>query len=103
MPTDTWDFGVVNKLQRICGSGIFSEGRIKVVDLPCGLIHHHILQDSSEPNRIEDLRLLLFAEINAFGIAPSLHVKDSLISPLVFVVSDQFAVANCTEGSLACS
>ena len=71
---------------------------------PSGLgIENHVLKNGSVSDRMEDIRLFFLTEINAFGITSPLNVKDSVISPAVFIIPNQASVRVCRKGRLPCS
>jgi len=48
-----------------------------------------IFKHGSKSSCIEYLRLLVATEVDGFRIAPSLNVEDAIVSPAVFIISDQ--------------
>ena len=86
MSADGWQFGVFNKFERVGGSGVFSDGNIVVVDLFGVFLEDHVFQNGSEFDCAEDFGLFFFAEVDAFSVASSLNVENSIASPNVLVV-----------------
>ena len=66
-------------------------------------IENNVLKNGSLADRMEDIRLFFLTEINAFGITSPLNVKDSIISPAVFIIPNQASVRVCRKGRLPCS
>ena len=54
----------------------------------CG-IEHHIFEHAAEAQRVPDLRLVLFRELDALGVAAAFEVEDSVGAPSVLIVADQ--------------
>ena len=50
---------------------------------------------------MEDLRLLFFAQVDAFGVAAALEVEDSKVAPAVLVVADEASLGVGLKRSLA--
>ena len=66
-------------------------------------IENHVLKNGSVADRMEDIRLFFLTEINAFGITSPFNVKDSIISPSVFIIPNQATVRVGRKGRLSCS
>jgi len=73
------------------------------VNFSCMGIESNVLEYSSKSNCIKNLWLFLARKPNSFGIASSLHVENSPISPYVLVVSDQLSISYSTQSSFSCS
>lgn len=58
----------------------------KILTLP---IIHDIFEDGTEFDSVVDIRLLLLAQANAFGVASTLNVEYTGVGPDVLVVSDE--------------
>lgn len=91
-----------NDLKRIDKpSSVLSQGRVIIID-DTGLgIKNNILKDRTESNSIENIRLFFSRQTNAFGIATSLNIEDTIVTPAVLVVSDQSTLGISREGGLA--
>lgn len=101
MSADGWHLGVVDELQGVGGAGVFSDGDVVEVDFSGPLLEAHVFQDRTELDGVVNFRLLLFAEADALGVAPSLDVEDALVRPDVLVVPDELTISNCAQGSLS--
>ena len=53
------------------------------------VIEENILQDTSEFEGSVDLRLLLFRQANAFGVATSFDVENTIRSPTVLIITNE--------------
>jgi hypothetical protein len=51
--------------------------------------------------RPEDVRFGCFRKVNRFCVASTFDVKNAVVAPDVFVVTDQTALRICREGGLA--
>jgi hypothetical protein len=103
MASDCGDLSVGDELERVGGAGVLSERNVVEVDLAGVFVKSNILKHSSELDGVVDLWLLLSTESDALGIAATLDVEDSLVTPDVLVITDKFTVADCAECSLASS
>ncbi|GIX63970.1 uncharacterized protein BcabD6B2_34050 [Babesia caballi] len=85
------DHHVRDVLQRVRAAGVLRDGAVGVVDL----VRHRVVDDvfdhRAELDGVEDLRLLLTAEVLALGVAAALDVEDALVRPHVLVVADELA------------
>jgi hypothetical protein len=103
MSTNSWDFSVANKLQGIRSTGVLSDADISKVNLSSALLESNVFQNSTKFDGVIDLWLLLFAESYTLGIATSLHVEDSLISPNVLVITNEGSVSDSAQSSFSSS
>ncbi len=92
---------IINKLDGIRSAGIFRQRIVFIIWIAGLLIQDDIFVDSTEADRIPDLRLIFLREIDAFSIAAALEVEDAIIAPAVFVVADQAAAGIGRETGLA--
>ena len=86
---DAGHLGVLNVLDGVGATGVLGEGRVVVVDDTADGVEDDVLQDGSEPDGVENIRLLLGRETNALGVAATLDVEDTTVRPAVLVVTDQ--------------
>ena len=80
---------VRNVVDRVAGSRIDGVLRRAVVDLPARLVEHHVFQNRTESDCVEDLGLGLLGEIDALGVATAFDVEDAFVTPAVLVVADE--------------
>lgn len=95
MSANSWDLAIGDVLERVAAPCVFSDRHIVIVDDSGSGDELYIFEDGSEPNGIVDLRFLLRAEVDAFGITASLDVEDPFVGPDMLVVSDQKTVSFC--------
>jgi hypothetical protein len=95
------DLGVLDVLDGVCAASVLGEGGIIVVDNSGGGIENDVLEDGTELDGVEDIRLLLGGETNALGVAAALNVEDAGVAPAVLVVTDQGTLGVGREGCLA--
>lgn len=74
---------------------------IEVVDISSIFFKSDVFQDSTEFHGVIDLGLFIRAETDTFSIAASFDVEDSLVSPDVLVITDQFTIADCAQCSFS--
>lgn len=98
MTGDGWNLSVFDEFQWIAGSCVFGEGGIEIVDLLGFWIEDDVFEDSSELDGSKNFWFFIFVEVNAFGIAAAFDVKDTLVGPDMFVVTDEFSVTDGAEG-----
>lgn len=103
MGTDCGQFGVLNEFERIWSSGVLSNWDIIVVNFFSMLIKNDVLKDCSESDSVVDFRLFFFAEVDAFGVAASFDVEDSVVGPDMFVVTDQISIVGSWKGGFSSS
>ena len=95
------DLGVLDVLDRVRAARVLGNAGVVVVgDARDGVVHD-VLEHGAEPDRVEDLRLLLRAEVDALCVAATLDVEDALVRPDVLVVADELPSGVCGEGRLA--
>lgn len=100
---DSRDLSVIDELQRIRSSSVFSNGSIMIVNFSAGFLQHNVLQNSSEPDSTVDFRLFLLAKSDTLGIASTFDVENTLVSPDVLIVADKFAISDGTKSSFTSS
>lgn len=103
MASDCGDLDIFDHFQWVTGSGILSDGGVEIVDFFCGWVKDNVFQESTEFHGMINFGFFFFCEADAFGVAAAFHVEDALVSPDVFVITDEFPVSNCTESGFASS
>lgn len=98
---DAGNLGVLDVLNGVGATGVLGEGVIVVVNDTGGGVEDDVLQDGSEADSTEDVRLLLGGEANGLGVAATLDVEDALVAPAVLIVTDQSALGVSRERGLA--
>lgn len=95
------DLGVGDVLDGVGASGVLSQGGVVVVDLASLLVKDDVLQNGAVADGTVNIRLLLGRETDALGVAATLDVEDTAVTPAVLVVADQGAVGVGRQGGLA--
>lgn len=96
MASDGRNLGIINKFQRIRGSSILCDRCVKIVNLMSLRVKNNILKNSSEFYSVVNLRLFFGAEVYTFCVTSSLNIENSLISPHMFIITNQFSISDCT-------
>lgn len=94
MSSNSWNLSVINEIQWVAGSGVFSDGSIKIVDFSGGWIHSDIFQDSTELDGVINLWLFFSTKIDALGVTSTFNVEYSGFSPDVFIVTNELSVTD---------
>jgi hypothetical protein len=95
------DLGVVNVLNGVGATGVLGKGGIVVVNNTGDGVENGVLEDGAEADGVENIGLLLGGETNALGVAATLNVEDTGVSPAVLVVTNQLALGVSGQGGLA--
>lgn len=95
------DLGVLDVLDGVSDTSVLGEGGVIVVDNASGGIENDVLEDGTELDGVENIRLLLGGEANALGVAAALNVEDATVAPAVLVVTDQGTLGVGRESGLA--
>ena len=66
-----------------------------------GTLDNDVLEDGSEADGAVNVWLLLSRETNALGIAATLNVEDTSVTPAVLVVTDQGTLGVGRQSGLA--
>jgi hypothetical protein len=98
---DTWDLGVLDVLDGVGATSVLGQGVIIVVNETGRRVEDNVLKDGTEANGVENVRLLLSRETNALGVATTLNVEDTSVTPAVLVVTDQGTLRIGRQGGLA--
>lgn len=69
-------------------SGVLSQRGVVIVDLTSHGVKDDVLQNGTKPNRVVNVGLLLSGKTNSLGVATTLNVKDTLVTPAVLVVTN---------------
>lgn len=88
MSGNTRNLRVLDELDRVGAARVLSNADVCVIDHAI-YIENDILQDRTETQRLENIRLTFRREINRLGITPAFDVKNSIVGPDVFVIADQ--------------
>ncbi|KAG6546316.1 hypothetical protein Mapa_012357 [Marchantia paleacea] len=89
MRPDAGDLRVGDELDGVRGPRVLGHGLVAVIDLAALLVEDHVLQDSPELDRVPNVGLALFREVDALGVAAPLDVGHAVGPPAVLVVADQ--------------
>lgn len=82
-------------------SGVLGEGGVVVINLSGVLVEDDVLENGTEADGVEDIRLLLGRQTDALGIAATLDVEHAALAPAVLVIANQGAVGVGRESRLA--
>src|SRR5579872_257560 len=91
MPADSRDHRIVDELNGICRARILGLAVVVVIGYTSMFVEGDVLQYATKAQRIPDLRLILFRELDAFGVATTLKIEDAIGAPAVFIIADQIA------------
>ena len=91
---------IVDVEDRVRYAGVLRHGLVREVDLTF-LVHRNVLQQGVGADRVPDIGLVLFREVDDFGIASALEVEDAVVVPTVLVVADQLALRVGRKGGFA--
>ena len=97
----TRDLSVGDKLNRVGTTSVLGDANIIVVRNSGSRAVNDILKDAAVSDSIENIRLLLCREVDAFGVTSAFNVEDTSVRPNMFVVADEKTVRVSGEGGLA--
>ena len=88
------DLHILNMLKWIAASGVLGQSNIIIIYSSWCFWTNilYIFYKSSVFNRVENLWLSLFGKTNSLCIASSFNIEDSIITPDVFIVTNQGSV-----------
>ena len=95
------DLGVLDVFDGVCAASVLCEGAVVVVDYAGFGVEDYVFEDTAEADGVEDVGFFLFRQIDAFGIAPSLDVEDSSVSPAMLVIPNKCPLGVCRQCCLA--
>lgn len=95
------DLCVGDVLDGVGAAGVLGEGDVVVVDLAGDGVEDDVLEDGAVADGVVDIRLLLGRQANALGVAATLDVEDTAVTPAVLVVTDQGTVGVGRQCGLA--
>lgn len=95
------DLGVGDVLDGVGAAGVLGESDIVVVNLAGDGVKDDVLKDGAVADGVVDIGLLLGGQANALGVAATLNVEDTAVTPAVLVIADQGAVGVGRQGGLA--
>ena len=90
MTANSGNHRVLNEVDGISSARVLGERDVGVIGLARG-VENDIFQHRAEADGAEDLRLLLFGQVDALGVAAAFKVEDAGRAPAVLVVADQAA------------
>ena len=88
MATGAGDHRVGDVVDGIGRTGVFGNRVGGVIDPAALLVADDVFQDRAKADGAKNLRLLLWGQVDALGIAAALDVEDSLCAPDVLVVAN---------------
>lgn len=100
VPGNTRNSGVGNVLDGIGTAGILCDRAVIVIDFASDGVNNDILKDASKLDGIKNLGLLVSRQVDAFGIAATFDVEDSVVSPAMLIVANEIPMDVSRQGSL---
>jgi hypothetical protein len=100
---DARNLGVLNVLDGVCAASVLGQGVVVVVDQTGHGVENNVFEDGTETDGVENIRLLLGRETNALGVAASLDVEDTSVTPAVLIVTNEGALGIGRERGFACT
>mmetsp|Transcript_18394 Transcript_18394/g.33340 ORF Transcript_18394/g.33340 Transcript_18394/m.33340 type:complete len:213 (+) Transcript_18394:376-1014(+) len=92
---------IVNVKDWIRDASIFRFRNVEIVGNIVRSLHADIFQERIRFNGPIDIRFRLFGKINRLGIATAFKVKDSIIVPTVFIITNEITMRICRESRLS--
>ena len=92
-------FNVVDRVRYTC---ILGHALIVEVDLAV-LIQCYVLKQGVALDRVVDIRLRFFIQVDDLRIAATFEVEDAVVIPAVLVITDEETLRVCGKRCLACS
>src|SRR6478672_5813279 len=100
MSCDTGNFRVLNKLDRVRPTSVFRDARVGIIDIAV-FIEDDILEHSTKPQSLENIRLALRRKVNRLCVAAAFDVEDPVIAPNVLVVTNEMTLRISRERGFA--
>jgi hypothetical protein len=97
------NLSVADVLDGVGTSCVLSEGGVIVVDLTSLGVEDNVLEDGTVADGAVNIGLLLGREANGLGVATTLEVEDTAVTPAVLIVTDESTLRVGREGGLASS
>ena len=95
------NLGVGNVLDGVGAAGVLGEGAVIVVNGAGVGVEDDVLEDGTVADGAVDIGLLLGGEANALGVAATLDVEDTVVTPAVLIITNQGTVGVGRQGGLA--
>ena len=89
-------------VDRIGDTGVLSYALVSEIDHAV-LVESYVLEKSIALDRIVDIRLGIFIEVDNLRVAAALEVEYSVVVPAVLVITDQETLRICGKSCLTCS
>lgn len=83
------NLGVLNVLNGVGAASVLGQGSVVVVDNTGGRVEDDVLKDGTELDGVENIGFLLSRKTNALGVATTLDVEDTLVSPAVLIITNE--------------
>ena len=81
---------ILDELYGIGAAGVLGKADVCII-YQMVLIEHHVLEHRAETERLEDLRFVLRRQIDGLGVAAAFDVEDAIVTPAMFIVTDEMA------------
>ena len=91
MTRDTGDLRVLNELDRIRSTSVLRDACIGVIDIAL-FVEDDVLEYGAEPQRLKNVRLAFWREIDRLRIATAFDIENAVIAPNVFVVTNEMTL-----------
>lgn len=95
--------GIGYSFDGICTTGVLGDADIIVVGSAVDGIVNDVLEDATEFDGVEDLRLFLRGKVDAFCVAATFNVEYTGVGPDVFVVTNKLSLRVSRKGGFACA
>ena len=92
MTRHTGNLRVVDELDRVRPACVLGDARVVEVHVVVRGVVAHVFEHAAKTQGVENLRLVLTAQMNGLGVAPAFDVEHPGVGPDVLVVADQRAV-----------
>ena len=89
-------------VDRIGYTGVLGYALVSEIDHAV-FIKCYVLEKSIALDRVVDIRLGFFVEVDYFSVAAALEVEYSVVVPAVLVITDQETLRICGKSCLTCS
>jgi len=89
VPRHAGYFCVSDKLDRIGAARVLRNAGVAKLDVPVGLVEHHVLEHRAETQGLENVGLGLIGQVDGLGVAAPFDVEDAGVAPTMLVVADE--------------
>ena len=87
---------IINVMDRIAYPCVLRDGAVGIVHFTCSIRKYHVFKQRPRLDRPEDIRFLLFGEVNHLGITSTFEVEYGVFRcPSMLIITDEFPVRIC--------